>query len=101
MTSSRRDEAKSMSTSGIRRAALVDEALEQQLVADRVDAGDAQHVGHDRIAGAAPALRRDAAVAAEPHDVPADQEELGQAGALDDLQLVRQLLHHGGLQRVT
>ena len=38
MTSSRRDEAKSMSTSGIGGPALVDEALEEQLVADGVDA---------------------------------------------------------------
>ena len=79
---------------GIGRAALVDEALEEQLVADGVDAGDAQGVGHDGVAGAAAALGRDAALAAEAHQVPADEEELGQAGALDDLQLVRHLLEH-------
>jgi hypothetical protein len=78
---------------GIARSTFVDEALEEQVVADRIDAGDAEHVGHDRIGGAAPTLRRDPALAGEPHQVPADQEELGQAGPLDDVQLVGQLLH--------
>ena len=69
-------------------------------MADGIDARDAQHVGDDRIAGAAPTLGRDAALAAEAHEVPADEEELGQAGALDDLQLVGQLLDHGRRQGV-
>ncbi len=75
-------------------AALVDEALEEELVADGVDARDAQGVGDDRVAGAAPTLRRDAALPAEAHEVPADEEELRQAGPLDDLQLVGHLLEH-------
>ena len=58
-----------------------------------------EHVGHDRVAGRASPLCRDPPVAAEPHDVPADQEELGQAGLLDDLQLVGQLLDHCRAQR--
>ena len=82
------------------RAALVDEALEEQLVADGVDAGDAQRVGHDRIARAAPTLRGDAALAAEAHEVPADEEELGEAGALDDLELVGHLLEHARVEGV-
>ena len=75
----------------IRRPAFVDEALEEQVVADRVDAGDAQDVGHDRVGRAAPALRRNAALTGEAHQVPADQEELGEAGLLDDRQLVGEL----------
>ncbi len=75
-------------------AALVDEALEEELVADGVDARDAEGVGDDRIAGAAAPLGGDAALPAEAHEVPADEEELGQAGPLDDLQLVRHLLEH-------
>ena len=63
-------------------------------MADGVHAGDAEGIGHDGVAGAATALRRDAALAGEAHEVPADEEELGQAGALDDLQLVRHLLEH-------
>ena len=46
------------------RPALVDEPLEQQLVADRVDPGDPQHVGDDRIARAPPPLGRDPTVPA-------------------------------------
>ena len=76
---------------GVGGAALVDEALEEQVVADGVDPRDAQHVGHDRVARAAPPLGRDALLAGEPHEVPADEEELGQAGPVDDPQLVVQL----------
>jgi hypothetical protein len=61
-------------------------------VLDRIHLGDAQAVGHDRVAGAAPSLPDDPALARELHQVPHDQEELGQVGALDDVQLVRQLL---------
>ena len=88
-----------MSTSGIGRPALVDEALEQQLVSNRIDARDPKHVGDDRIAGTSPPLGRDPALATETHDVPADQEELGQAGSLDHLQLVGELLDHLRPQR--
>ncbi len=74
-------------------AALVDEALEEEVVADRVDPGDPQHVGHDRVGGAAAPLGRDPALLREAHEVPADEEELGEAGPLDDVELVGQLLH--------
>ncbi len=77
------------------RPTLVDEALEEQPMTDGVDAGDAEHVGDDRITGAAPALGGDAAFPGEAHEVPADEEELGQAGPLDDLQLVGELLDDG------
>ena len=84
-----------MSTSGIGRPALVDEPLEQQVVADRVDPGDAEDVGHDRVGRAAPALGRDPLLPGEAHQVPADQEELGQAGPLDHVQLVGELVEDG------
>ena len=84
----------------VRRPALVDEPLEQQLVADRVDARDPEHVGDDRVRRAPPPLRRDVARLREPHQVPADQEELGQPGLLDHVQLVRQLPHDGRRHRV-
>jgi hypothetical protein len=74
------------------RPRLVDEALEQELVLDRIHLGDAQAIGHDRVAGAPPALPDDSALARELHQVPDDQEELRQVGALDDVQLMRQLL---------
>ncbi len=75
------------------RPRLVDEALEEELVGDRVDLGDAQAVGHDRVAGTPPPLADDPVLPRELHQVPHDQEELGQVGPLDDLQLVGQLLH--------
>ena len=78
---------------GVARSTFVDESLEQQVVPDGIDPGDAEHVGHDRVGGTSPTLGRDPALTSEPHDVPADQEELGQAGLLDDVELVRQLLH--------
>ena len=79
---------------GVGGATLVDEAFEEQLVADGIDAGDAEGVGHDGVAGAATTLRRDAALAGKAHEVPADEEELGESGALDDLELMGHLLEH-------
>jgi hypothetical protein len=64
----------------VRRPALVDEPLEQQVVLDRLDPADPQRVRHDRAGRAAPALGGDALLPGVPHQVPADQEELGQAG---------------------
>ncbi len=82
------------------RPALVDEPLEQQVVADRVDPGDPQDVGDDRIRRAAAPLRGDAALPGKAHQVPTDEEELGQAGPFDDVQLVGELPDHGRGQRV-
>ena len=79
---------------GVGRAALVDEPFEEQLVANGVDTGDAEGIGDDRIAGTAATLSGDATLATEAHEVPADEEELGQAGALDDIELVGHLLEH-------
>ena len=78
----------------VRGAALVDEPFEEQLVANGVDTGDAEGIGDDRIAGTAATLSGDATLATEAHEVPADEEELGQAGALDDIELVGHLLEH-------
>ena len=85
---------------GVGRPALVDEPLEQEAVGDRVDPGDPEHVRHDRARRAAPALRRDPLLLREPHQVPADQEELGEAGLLDDVELVGEPLDHRRGQRV-
>ena len=72
-------------------AGLVDEALEEQLVLDRVDLGDAEAIGHDRVAGAPAPLADDPARPRELHEVPDDEEELGQPRAVDDVELVREL----------
>ncbi len=62
-------------------------------MADGVDPGDPEHVGHDRVGSAAAALGGNAAFLREAHEVPADEEELREAGALDDVELVGELLH--------
>jgi hypothetical protein len=77
----------------VRGPALVDEPLEEEAVADRVDPGDPQNVRDDRICRAPPALGGDPPLAREAHEVPADEEELGEAGPLDDVELVGELLH--------
>ena len=69
-------------------AALVDEPLEQQVVPDGIDPGDAQRVRHDRIPGTPPPLGRDAALPCEPHQVVADEEEAGEMRPADDTQLM-------------
>ena len=50
------------------------EPLEQQLVGDRVDVGDAQRVADRRVGRRSPALGEDAVVPAEPGDVVHHQE---------------------------
>ncbi len=75
---------------GRARHLLVQEALEQQVVLDRVDARDAEHVGDDRVRRGAATLPRDAMLARKAHQVPVDEEELGQARLLDHLELVLQ-----------
>ncbi len=75
------------------RAALGQEALEEEAVGQRVHRRDAQDVGHDAAGGRAAALAQDAPLPGEVHQVVDHQEVLGQPAALDDAQLPRQLLH--------
>ena len=75
------------------RPARVDEPLEQQVVGDRLDPADPERVRHDRAGRAAPALGRDPLLLREAHEVPADEEELGEAGPLDHVELVREPGH--------
>ena len=73
---------------GHRLAARVQEALEQQVVADRVDVGDAQRVGHERAGGRAAARAdADAVGLGEADEVPDDQEVVGEAHLADRLEL--------------
>ena len=100
MTSSRRAEREVDVDVRVGRPALVDEPLEQQVVLDRLDPADPERVGHDRAGRAAPALGRDPLLLREPHQVPADQEELGEAGPLDHVELVGEPVDDGRGQRV-
>ena len=69
---------------------LMEESLEEQVVRDGIHARDAEQVGDDRVRCAAASLARDAALAGESHDVPGDQEELGEMRLLDDIELALQ-----------
>ena len=71
-----------------RHAIGVEEALERQLVEDRVDRRDAERVGHDRAGRAAAAGRLDALLAGEPDEVRDDQEVAGVAHREDHAELV-------------
>ena len=65
----------------------VEEALEEEVVSDGVDPGDAEEVGDDGISGAAPPLAGHAMLPGPPHDLVDDQEEFGEIGLLDDVEL--------------
>ncbi len=73
---------------GHRLAPGVQEPLEEQVVAQRVEVGDAQRIGHDR-AGRRAAARphRDPVGLREAHEVPDDQEVVGEAHLADRLEL--------------
>src|SRR5207237_689446 len=73
-------------------AVLGEEALEEEVVLDRVDLGDVEDVRDDRVGRGASPLRRDPVLLAEPDDVPVDEEELRQTAAVDHVELVRELL---------
>ena len=69
-------------------AARVEEALEEQVVTDRVDVGDLERVGGERAGGrAAAGADADPVHLGEVDEVPDDQEVVGEAHLLDRLQL--------------
>src|SRR5471030_227962 len=57
---------------------------------DGVNARDTEHVRDDRVGRTATSLSGNAVLAGESHDVPGDQEELGESRLLDDVQLALQ-----------
>ena len=66
----------------------VQEPLEQQAVAERVEVGDPQAVRHDRAGRRSPPRTdADALLAREPDEVPDDQEVAGEPHLQDDAQL--------------
>ena len=93
MTSPRRFMQKSMSISGMRHALGIQEALEEQLVLQRIDVGDAERVGHQR-SGSRSAARSDRNVVlfGVADEVPHDEEVSGELHLLDDVDLARQAL---------
>ena len=83
-------------------ATRVQEPLEEQVVADRVDVDDAQAVG-DARPGRAPAPGPDAdpALAGVAHEVPYDEEVGGEPHRLDDAELVVEPFRHRRGDRVS
>src|SRR5213079_1631546 len=76
-----------------RLAARVEEALEDQVVLDRVDVGDLEAIGDERAGRRAPSWAdRDAVPLREGDEVPDDQEVVGEAHLLDRLELEAQPL---------
>ncbi len=73
---------------GHRHAVRVEEALERQLVVDRVHRGDPQGVGDDRARGRAADGDGDMLLAGERGEIGHDQEVAGVAHPADDVQLV-------------
>ena len=69
-----------------------EEALEQQVHADRVDRGDSERIADRAVGGRAAALHQDVVLAAEAHDVPDDQEIARQLELFDQRQLALDLL---------
>ena len=67
------------------------EPLEQQLVGDRVDGGDAEGVADRRVGRRSPALAQDVVLPAEPGDVVHHQEVARELQLRNDFQLVLDL----------
>ncbi len=81
-------------------AAGVEEALEEQVVADRVQVHDLEAVGHAAAGRRPPAgSHPDVRLAGEADQVPHDEEVGGEAHVADDTQLVVEALRHLGGQR--
>ena len=84
-----------------RHALGIEEALEEQVVAQRIDVGDPQRVGDDRARGAAaPWADGDAVVLGPLDEVPDDQEVGVVAHAVDDRELHLGALDGGGGHRI-
>ena len=73
-------------------AALAQEALEEQLHADRIDGGNFQRVADGGVGGAAAALHQDVVLLAELDDVPDDEKISGKAQLRDQRKFVLHLL---------
>ena len=72
-------------------AFLREEPLEEELHLHRIDGRDRERVADGAVGGRAPALREDAVLHAEAHDVPHDQEVAGEIELLDHRELLLDL----------
>ena len=74
-------------------AVLVEEPLEQQVVLQRADVAQVQRVADQRADARAAGRGRNALLAGETHEVPDDQEVVGEAQLVDHVQLAVQPVH--------
>ena len=65
------------------RAVFAEEALDREVVLDRVDAGESEQVADQRADGGAAAAHRQVVLVGVAEDVPEAQEEAGAAAGLD------------------
>ena len=72
-------------------ALLGEEALEEQIHADRIDGRDPEAVADGAVRGRPPALHEDVVLPAEIDDVPDNQEVAGEIELLDEVQLAGDL----------
>ena len=72
---------------GIRLTTLIQEALKDQVVPNRVDARNAEQIRNHRIARTAATLRRNAVAMCAAHDVGTEQKKLGEPRALNRREL--------------
>ncbi|CAB4835646.1 unannotated protein [freshwater metagenome] len=83
-----------------RHATRVEEPLEQQVVLDRIQVGDAQAVGHRTARGrATPRSDSDVATTRVRDEIADDEKVRAEAHVADDLELVREALDYGVGQR--
>src|ERR1700694_5902127 len=90
MTCSRCAVEKSMSMSGVVVISSCRKGSKRRLCSIGSTPGEAEQVGDDAVRRRAASLARDAAQPGEPHQVPVDQEELAEAGLVDDVELFLQ-----------
>jgi len=77
-------------------AGRVEKTLEEQIVGDGIDVGDARAIGHQRVGHAAPGVKWDAGLAGKARDVGHHEKEGCVAVARDGRQLAVQALAGAG-----
>src|SRR5579884_2082040 len=74
-------------------AARIQEPVKEQVVGERINGCDPQHVGNDGIGCRAPSRASNSLLLGKADDIPDAEKELGEIHLLDDIQLIRQTIH--------
>src|SRR5439155_10351432 len=82
-------------------AVRIEEALEEQVVFERIDVAELEHVADERAARRAAGAGRNALADRETDEIPDDEKVAGEAHAADDVQLMMEALERRlGLRRI-